>query len=212
MFEKKFLFQPLKNLKKTSTRASNDHLSSSASSIGHQTGTTATRSTTTASTIQASEHHGTAKTDGSTRTHSTSPQRSSTSDTLTSSVITSVNPVISINDGRWSQQDNEVSRPQSISRNLSDSEFFASAADLSSSIHLTPSTNALNNLSRSSSTSMTWVDERLDFEVTHFFIFGSPLGLVLAYRRIANNQRNLNKQQNKTKKTKQKTLYYFILN
>lgn len=33
-------------------------------------------------------------------------------------------------------------------------------------------------------------EERLDFDVTHFFVFGSPLGLILAYRRISNDNSN----------------------
>ena len=31
-------------------------------------------------------------------------------------------------------------------------------------------------------------DERLDFEVAHFFVFGAPLGLVLAQRRLASRK------------------------
>lgn len=77
-------------------------------------------------------------------------------------------------------------------RNLSDSEFVTPTTSTAS--FLTPNspsqllTTAANDLSRSSS--MTYVDERLEFQVAHFFIFGSPLGLVLAYRKIGNNQRN----------------------
>jgi hypothetical protein len=37
------------------------------------------------------------------------------------------------------------------------------------------------------SVSMMYAEERLDFDVTHFFVFGSPLGLVLAYKKLANN-------------------------
>jgi hypothetical protein len=32
-------------------------------------------------------------------------------------------------------------------------------------------------------------DERLDFDVTHFFVLGSPLGLILASRKLSNNTR-----------------------
>ena len=32
-------------------------------------------------------------------------------------------------------------------------------------------------------------DERLDFDVTHFFVLGSPLGLILASRKMSNENR-----------------------
>lgn len=82
-----------------------------------------------------------------------------------------------------------------FSRNLSDSEFVSPSSTTSSSFLTADGNNSLlnntggnNNLSRSSSITGV-IDERLEFEVAHFFIFGSPLGLVLAYRRIANSQR-----------------------
>jgi hypothetical protein len=40
------------------------------------------------------------------------------------------------------------------------------------------------------SVSMLYGEEKLDFDVGHFFVFGSPLGLVLAYKKLANNLGN----------------------
>ncbi len=37
------------------------------------------------------------------------------------------------------------------------------------------------------SVSLLYGEEKLDFDVTHFFVFGSPLGLVLAYKKLASN-------------------------
>lgn len=85
-------------------------------------------------------------------------------------------------------QQDEQKQPDSkdvgtkISRNSSDSEFVASSTATS---FLTPNPS----LSRSVSSNLATlaVDDRLEFDVAHFFIFGSPLGLVLAYRKIGNN-------------------------
>lgn len=41
------------------------------------------------------------------------------------------------------------------------------------------------------SNSVFLTEERLEFDVTHFFVFGSPLGLILAQRNIANGQIDL---------------------
>ena len=57
---------------------------------------------------------------------------------------------------------------------------------MSSTAYLTPqmstSTNAVSNYAMSISGQ---VEDRLEFEVAHFFVFGSPLGLVLTYRKLA---------------------------
>lgn len=47
----------------------------------------------------------------------------------------------------------------------------------------TPSIPTFSNFAQYS------LEERLDFDVTHFFVLGSPLGLILASRKLSNNYR-----------------------
>lgn len=91
--------------------------------------------------------------------------------TPTSTVVTATNPKININDDSWLQND-DAFKP--LNRNLSDFDLTASTGYLTASPFqsmLLPSVST---------------EERLDFKVAHFFIFGSPLGLILAYRKMAN--------------------------
>ena len=53
----------------------------------------------------------------------------------------------------------------------------------------TPSTCLLSpqspNSSIKSNNNNNALDEKLDFDISHFFVFGSPLGLILAFRKLA---------------------------
>jgi hypothetical protein len=42
-----------------------------------------------------------------------------------------------------------------------------------------------NSSIKSNSNNNNLLDEKLEFDVSHFFVFGSPLGLILAFRKLA---------------------------
>lgn len=66
-------------------------------------------------------------------------------------------------------------------RNMSSGAFSAA----SSVLDLSPTSTNASGLREN--TYYTPFEERLEFDVSHFFVFGSPLGLVLAFRKMANN-------------------------
>lgn len=66
-------------------------------------------------------------------------------------------------------------------RNMSSGAFSAA----SSIVDLSPTSTNASGLRENNY--YTPIEERLEFDVSHFFVFGSPLGLVLAFRKMANN-------------------------
>ena len=93
------------------------------------------------------------------------------------------NPLINLNDTQIDlvQSGNtNVQRCNSSLSNLSGIEFNATTFLTSPSPTLTPTL-----------TKEMYCDERLEFDAAHFFVFGSPLGLLLAYRKLANNHCNV---------------------
>jgi hypothetical protein len=62
---------------------------------------------------------------------------------------------------------------------------------LSSTSYLTPKMSSTTTVGSSYVMPLEKIEERLDFDVTHFFVFGSPLGLVLTYRKLAHKTRML---------------------
>ena len=95
-------------------------------------------------------------------------------------------PVINVNDS-------EVENELSIKRGCS-SVSSGNGLDSTITSYLTPPsqsstiTLSLPHLPTGLNNSES-VEERLDFDVSHFFVFGSPLGLVLAHRKLSNNSR-----------------------
>lgn len=110
----------------------------------------------------------------STKTNSSSPSPSPTLNR---------NPLININDTNADLVDNvidnKVHRCNSSLSNSSGLEFTMSSYLTPPSPTLTPTLTKIA------------YDERLDFDVTHFFVFGSPLGLILASRKLANKSSKL---------------------
>ena len=108
------------------------------------------------------------------KTNSTSPSPSPTLNRY---------PLININDTHvdltnHDQINKKPSQVQRCNSSLSNS----SGIELNASPFLTPPSPTLTPTLMKSS----FCEERLEFEATHFFVFGSPLGLVLASRKISN--------------------------
>ena len=88
-----------------------------------------------------------------------------------SPILTRKNDFISINSTYSNEADTNSSNHNSASESYS--SFF------------TPETNKTLN----ESTQIN-IEERLDFDVSHFFVFGSPLGLILTHRKLSKKNRN----------------------
>ena len=90
------------------------------------------------------------------------------------------NPVINVKDGENENLRENYKRGCSVSSG-NGTEFLNPL--------LTPPPQSSITLSIPQLTSANNDEEKLDFDVSHFFVFGSPLGLVLAYRKLADNSR-----------------------
>lgn len=108
------------------------------------------------------------------------------------------NPLISINDmhTEFIQEQTTPSSPQlpttptlmSQHQRCNSSLSNSSGLEYASTTFLTPPSPTLTPTLVKNSSSNT--DLRLDFEASHFFVFGSPLGLVLAYRKLSKKSCN----------------------
>ncbi len=112
-----------------------------------------------------------------------------------SASLSITNPIISVNDVdlKASPLLSADKNSKQVKRNLSghsgdssgsysiDNNNNNNSNSTANTTFLTPSSFVMQN-------SITSTDEeRLEFDVTHFFVFGSPLGLVLAYKKLSNN-------------------------
>ena len=93
-------------------------------------------------------------------------------------------PLINISDTTSKKQNNTFS----LKRTGSSSSRVSSGSELSptSVPYLSPPTTSIPTYINSVQISY---EERLEFDVTHFFVLGSPLGLILASRKLSNENR-----------------------
>lgn len=100
--------------------------------------------------------------------------------------ISNVSNANSLNDLSASTDHNNNNNSTNVQRcNSSGNDSTLSCGiDSLNATFLTPHNNRSSILSTANGNLDT--DQRLEFEVSHFFVFGSPLGLVLTYRRLAN--------------------------
>lgn len=89
-------------------------------------------------------------------------------------------PIINLNDKTFLGS-NETSKNSFIKKRNASSVSSSSGIEFSATPYLTPPTTG--HLTQYMNSPLS--EDKLEFDVTHFFAFGSPLGLVLAYRNLA---------------------------